>query len=223
MTHTMALVHTVGEVVPTFKALCAEIVPDVACFHVLDEGIIRTFSPEGEITPRTVRRLAEVVSRAEDDGADLILVTCSTISPTVDLVAPQVGVPVLKIDQPMADLAVTTGQRIGVLATAKSAMTPVKNLVRGRAKAAHRSVEMHTLFLEGAMQSLQSGDAASHDRRVIQGIKELARWAEVVVLAQGSMASALDDWPQAEWPCPILTNARLGLERASEMLKTAAG
>jgi Asp/Glu/hydantoin racemase len=222
MSNTLALIHTVGELVPTFKALCADMIPEIDCFHVVDEGVVRTIASNGEITPRTVRRLADLVTRAEDDGARLILLTCSTVSPTLDLVAAQVSVPVLKIDEAMADLAVQMGKKIGVLATARSAMHPVSELVRSRAELAGRSIEVRPLLLEGAIQSLQAGDAATHDSRVIAGIQELGTWADVVVLAQGSMARALDGLPEEKRPCPVLTNARLGLARAAEILRQTA-
>jgi len=218
MSKTLALIHTVGELVPVYKALCAEMLPGVDCFHLLDEGIARLLNREGGITPRLAWLLTGLAVRAEEHGADLILVTCSSASPAVDDVRPQVCVPVLKIDEPMADLAVQSGERIGVLATSRSALAPVAALVESRARAAGRHVEVQTLFLEGALQSLQTGDATTHDRRVVEGIRQLARWAQVVVLAQGSMARALEGWPEAERPCPILTNARLGLQRVAQLL-----
>ena len=45
------------------------------------------------------------------------MVTCSSIGPAVEAGAKLMGVPVLRVDQPMADIAVQTGKRIGVIAT----------------------------------------------------------------------------------------------------------
>ena len=158
MAKTLALIHTVGELVPTFKALCAEMMPDVCCFHVCDEGIIRTLTPEKELTSHTALRMAELVARAENDGADVVLVTCSSISPIVDLVRPLVDVPILKIDEAMADLAIQTGHTIGVLTTARSAMLALTTLVKNRAAVQGKEIQVTTLFLDGVIEILQSGE-----------------------------------------------------------------
>jgi glutamate racemase len=219
MIHTVALIHTVGELLPIFKDLCHEILPDATCFHVLDEGLLRTITPSGQLPPRAARRLAELVSRAEDDGADLILVTCSSVSPLVDLVRCQVERPVLKIDEAMADQAVQDADRIGILATTRTALEPVTELILSRAAAQQKQVRTRSHLLDGALAALQAGNSVSHDRQVINGIQELARWADLVVLAQISMARALRSWPESQRPCPVLTSARLGLMRAADMLK----
>jgi len=219
MPRVLAIIHTVGELVPVYKEMCGSLLPTVTCFHVCDEGILRTLSEHKELTSRTVLRLAELASRAQQDGADLILVTCSSVSPAVDLVQPLVDVPIMKIDEPMSDAAVEMGQRIGVLATARSAVGPVTSLVRERADQFGRNVEVRSLLLEGALEKLQAGDPLAHDAAVVAGILQLSADCDVVVLAQGSMARALESLPESERPCPVLTNARLGLLRVAQRLE----
>jgi len=68
--------------------------------------------------------------RQSDSGADYILVTCSSIGAAVEKAAETANIPVLRVDQPMADLAVQTGKRIGVIATLQTTLEPTADLVR---------------------------------------------------------------------------------------------
>ena len=52
---------------------------------------------------------------------------------------------------------------------------------------------------------------------VIKGIKELSKKVDVIVCAQGSMVTLINDL--GETPVPVLTSPRLGIERAVEVLK----
>jgi Asp/Glu/hydantoin racemase len=50
-----------------------------------------------------LRRLSHYIASAEDAGASAILVTGSTFSPAVDIARKLVSIPVLKIDEAMAE------------------------------------------------------------------------------------------------------------------------
>jgi Asp/Glu/hydantoin racemase len=78
-------------------------------------------------------RVVNYAASAQEAGADYILFTCSSIGPAVETAATLTGVPVLRVDQPMADKAVQTGKRIGVIATLSTTLNPTSDLVRRRA------------------------------------------------------------------------------------------
>jgi len=71
---------------------------------------------------------------------------------------------------------------------------------------------------EGAFTLLKNGDVKSHNKMVIEGIRELAEKVEVIVCAQGSMVALLDEL--GETPVPVLTSPRLGVERVIEILES---
>jgi Asp/Glu/hydantoin racemase len=60
----------------------------------------------------------------------MIVVTCSSTSPAVDVARRLVPQPVLKIDDPMTTEAVRRGSRIGLLCTASSTVEPSGALLR---------------------------------------------------------------------------------------------
>src|SRR5690348_11441135 len=114
MQKQIALIHTVSGLVPLFTELLTKYLPGWSCFNIVDESLLKTTIQNGALTPATGRRVASYVWSASDAGAEAILVTCSSIGPLVDTVRPLSSVPLLRVDEAMADAAVQQGSRIGV-------------------------------------------------------------------------------------------------------------
>ena len=103
---TLGLVHTSATLVPMFAELCSKYLPHVKTFNIVDDSLIKNTIACGELTPDTSRRVVNYAGSAQDAGADFILFTCSSIGPAVEAAAALTKVPVLRVDQPMADKAV---------------------------------------------------------------------------------------------------------------------
>jgi Asp/Glu/hydantoin racemase len=214
----LALIHTVAGLVPRFRELAAELLPDVETFDIVDETLLRDATTEGRVSLDTARRLFAHLAAAERHGADAILVTCSSMGNVVDAARPFAGVPLLRVDQAMAEQAVERGTRIGVLATLWSTLGPTAALIRRTAHEAGREVEVRDRLCEGAFEALSAGDTDGHDESVREGLRELIGWAEVIVLAQASMARVIDTLTDDERRTPILSSPRLGMERMRDLL-----
>jgi len=214
----LALVHTVAGLVPRFRELASELMPDVETFDIVDETLLRDASREGTVSLDTARRLFAHLAAAERHGADAIVVTCSSVGGVVDAARPFAGVPLLRIDQAMAERAVSVGHRIGVLATLTSTLAPTAALIRRTATEASRDAEVLDRVCDGAFEALRAGEVDRHDELVREGLRELIGWADVIVLAQASMARVVDSLSDDERRTPILSSPRLGMERMREIL-----
>lgn len=160
-------------------------------------------------------RLEDLVRAAQSAGADLVMLTCSSISQLAAPVSEKVGIPVLRIDEAMADAAVRQGSRIAVLATLPTTLTPTLALLRERAALAGAAPEFTDEVIDGAFAAVSAGDRPEHDRLVAAAIERVAAGADVVVLAQASMASAAD---AASVSVPVLTSLEPGIRRLGEAL-----
>ncbi|MFN2418533.1 MAG: aspartate/glutamate racemase family protein [Candidatus Limnocylindria bacterium] len=214
----LALVHTVASLVPRFRELSAELVPEVETFDIVDETLLRDATKEGRVSLDTARRLFAHLAAAEAHGADAILVTCSSMGGAVDAARPFSGVPLLRVDQAMAERAVERGSRIGVLATLSSTLRPTAALIERTATEAGREVEVRDRLCDGAFEALRAGDTEAHDALVRDGLRELLGWADVIVLAQASMARVAEAMEREETQTPILSSPRLGMERVRDLL-----
>jgi Asp/Glu/hydantoin racemase len=216
---TIGFVHTVLSLPPTFAKLAAELVPDAEVFHIVDETLLGITRRTGSLTPATRRRVLGYVESAAEAGADLVVVTCSSIGPAVDASADFLDVPVLRIDEAMADEAVRLGSRIGVVATLATTLDPTAELVERRANG--KPVEVVRHLCDGAFDALAAGDRERHDELVRNGLRRVSGEVDVIVLAQASMARVADTLGDDERSVPILSSPRLGVQRAAQLLRQA--
>ncbi|SEF14602.1 hypothetical protein [Jiangella alba] len=196
----LGLVHTVPALAATFHDLVTEAAPaDVEPIHVVDPWLLRT-ALAGGVGPEVVERLAAHVAHLRGRGVAGVLVTCSTLGEATEQV-PEPDLPVLRVDQGMADRAVELagdGGRVAVLATVDSTLGPTERLLHRSAHQAGRTVTVEAELVDGP------------------GTTEAAirRWdgrVDVVVLAQASMAAAATQ--VGVTATPVLTSPELAARR----------
>lgn len=215
---TLGLVHTSATLVPVFAELCSRYLPHVKTFNIVDDSLIKNTIACGELTADTSRRVVNYAASAQDAGADYILFTCSSIGPAVEVAAGLTHVPVLRVDQPMADKAVQLGRKIGVVATLSTTLNPTSDLVQRRAVAAGKAIELTAVLCEGAFEALMGGDAATHDQKVGDALRKLCDEVDVILLAQASMARVVDTLADAEKKVPILASPPVAMEFLASIL-----
>ena len=215
---TLGLIHTSATLVPMFAELCSKYLPHIKTFNIVDDSLIKNTIARGELTPDTSRRVVNYAGSAQDAGADFILFTCSSIGPAVEAAAMLTKVPVLRVDQPMADQAVQLGKRIGVIATLPTTLEPTSDLVKRRAAVAGKEIVLVSKLCEGAFDALMSGDAATHDKKVGDALKQLSTEVDVIVLAQASMARVVDTLSEADKKVPILASPPIAIQYLATIL-----
>jgi len=214
----LGLLHTSATLVPIFEQLCKTKLHGVSVFNLVDDSLIKDVIAHGQLLPQTARRVVQHVAAAEDAGADFIMVTCSSIGRAVEAAAEFASVPVLRVDQPMADRAVATARRVGVIATLPTTLEPTADLLRRRATIAGGEIELAARLCEGAFEALMSGDAATHDSIVSAALRELSDQVDVIALAQASMARVVDRLPESNRRVPILASPPLAVDYLATVL-----
>ena len=218
-TGELVMVHTVAGLIDLFDELRAEIDPDVPVRHVVEAALLTDAIDEGGLTDEIRARTRDALLEATD-GAALVLCTCSTVGPGADDAAAQADVPILRVDRPMAEAAVTAGRRITVAATLATTIGPTADLVADAARRAGKEVEIDSVVFAEARARLVAGDAEGHEQIIADGLHEAAASADAIVLAQASMTPALSRC--ADIQVPLLTSPRSGLEAAIARYRAAA-
>ncbi|WP_418262464.1 aspartate/glutamate racemase family protein [Flavobacterium faecale] len=214
---TLGFVHTSATLVPLFQQLTTEFLSDAETFNIVDDSLIKDVIKKGKLMPNTAARVVNHVQAAEAAGADVILVTCSSIGVAIETAATLATVPVIRVDQAMADEAVQISNKIGVIATLPTTLEPTSDLVRRRAIVAGKEVTIATKLCEGAFEALMGGDAAKHDEMVKQALIQLMKEVEVIVLAQASMARVVDGLSPEEKRVPILASPAIAMKNLAEV------
>jgi Asp/Glu/hydantoin racemase len=212
----LGFVHTSATLVPLFQQLSAEFLTGVETFNIVDDSLIKDVIKKGELMPNTAARVVSHIQAAEAAGADVILVTCSSIGLAIETAATLASIPVIRVDQAMADEAVQTGNRIGVIATLPTTLAPTSDLVKRRAAFINKNVSIISKLCDGAFEALMSGNAAKHDEMVSKALKELMLEVDVIVLAQASMARVVEALSAEEKRVPILASPAIAMKKLAE-------
>jgi Asp/Glu/hydantoin racemase len=213
----LAIIHTTSATVESMKALAAEMLPGSELVNFVDDSILPQLGRNGGNLADVEERLVHYARFAEQVGADVLLEACSSVGEVVAKMQSAVSIPIVRIDDAMAEEAVQRGKHLGVAATLATTLQPTTRLLKAKAEAAGKQVEITPLLIEGAYQKLMAGDREGHDKLLVEKLEELARNVEVVVLAQASMARVLPRLPAADQD-KILVSPRLAMERVKNVV-----
>ena len=213
----LAVIHTTSATVESMKALAAEMLPGSELVNFVDDSILPQLGRNGGNLAEVEERLVHYARFAEQVGADVILEACSSVGEVVAKMQSAVSIPIVRIDESMADEAVRRGKHLGVAATLATTLQPTTRLLKARAEVAGKQVEITPLLIEGAYQKLMAGDREGHDNLLIEKLQDLARRVDFIVLAQASMARVLPRLSAADQD-KILTSPRLAMERVKNVV-----
>jgi Asp/Glu/hydantoin racemase len=217
----VVLVHTVAGLVQVFQDLAKGLPSDVKISNIVDESLLEDAITAGGLTPSVTRRVVDHVESAADSGAVAVLATCSSIGPAVEIASQLVGVPVLRIDEPMAAAAIEAGRRIGVVATVASTLNPTVDLLRRCGQRLGKEVEVVPVLKDAAFTAIRSGDVARHDELVAEALVQLTVEVDAIVLAQASMARVVATLEPGALSVPVFSSPGSGMARLASVLAGA--
>jgi hypothetical protein len=214
----LALLHTARVHVETFGRLAQRLDSAIPIRHEVREQLLSDARAAGA-TAATVRAaVASAVQELAQDGASVIVCTCSTIGWIFEETTVPSHVRVLRIDRPMAEQAVASGRRVVAVAALESTFEPTTTLLAQVAASAKRSVEVVEVLCEQAWPLFEAGDKSGYIREVARKIESVARPTDLILLAQASMAPAADLLDHLG--VPILSSPELGLRAAMAMYRS---
>jgi len=217
MSPRIALIHAVATAIPPIQQAFREDWPEAQLSNLLDDDLMPAYTREGGLTPHVTERICALALYAARTGADAILFTCSVFPQAEDLAKQLVRVPLLKPDEAMIAAALDAGTRIGIVATNPPAAPAAAAQLAAGAKARGVEIQVVQSVAEGAFAIGNSGDAATHDRMVVEAAERLAGRVDVLCLAQVSMALARSA-VQVKVKVPVLTSPATAVARLKAML-----
>jgi len=162
----IALLSTATGVANLMKDYISEHIPQIQVFNIIDEGVLQELIRVGTITPKINRRICQNIIAAEEYGAEAVLLTCSSISPCINIAQKLVGINIYRIDEAMAEKAVILGSNIGVVATINSTLAPTCELIKEKAAAINKDINIKTVLCTDAFQAFLRGDAKTCEKLI---------------------------------------------------------
>ncbi len=212
----LAIIHTTNSTVNPLRDLASEVIPGCDVINFVDDSILPQLIENDADLSLVQERLVAYARFAEEVGADLILEACSSIGELVPVMRTVVKIPIVRIDNAMADAAIARSSNIGIAATLHTTLAPTERLLSAKAQRAGKTIHLQTCLVEGAFEALANGDRDTHDQLLINNLQNLANQVELVVLAQASMARVLPRLPDGLQD-KFLSSPRLAMEEVRKL------
>lgn len=182
----VALIHALAHSVAPINDALIRGWPECRRMNLLDDSLSADLAAsDAGVDSRMTQRFVALADYAVGTGARAILFTCSAFGPCIEAAAKRhAGLPVMKPNEAMIADAVTSGGRIGLVAS----FAPTLRSMPGEFPA---TVELRTALAEGALDALNRGDVDAHDEVVAVTAEQLVvEGCDIIALAQFSMARA---------------------------------
>lgn len=182
----IALIHALAHSVEPINTAMQNAWPEARRMNLLDDSLSADLASGAQgLDAAMHQRFLDLAAYAVGTGADGILFTCSAFGPCIEAVKRQhPNIPVFKPNEAMIAEAETVGGRVGLIASFADTLKTMPAEFQA-------DTVLDTELVEPAMKALNQGDGARHDDLVVAAAERLlARGAEVIALAQFSMARA---------------------------------
>lgn len=214
---TLVLIHNSMVLINQLNEICQRLIPHIDVINLMDESLLRDIMNLGSVNQKMIKRICFYAMSAEELGADAVMMTCSSLSETVDVAKNFVDIPVLKINEPIAIEAVKNATKIGVMGTLSSVVGPTERLIERKAKEMKKKVNIKSIVCEEAFKALIRGDKEKHNQLLLKEAGKIAKNVDIIVLAQGSMTSFAPVLSERTG-LKVLTCLELGIKAAGDVL-----
>lgn len=211
----------------------------IACLHTATSniGVFDTAASTLGIDPGVIHHTvrADLLAAAEHAGrlteeiaestqsallalaqhADVVVLTCSTLGPSIESITPDVRVPILRADEALAATALGAGKKVVVLCAVETTLEPTSQLFHTAARRSNAVIDIQ--LVAGAWALFKAGDIDGYLAAIAKAADQAyEHGADVVALAQASMSDAARYVTLGPRP---LTSTIAGLESAVRTLQ----
>lgn len=189
--------------------------PDLKIYNIMDDSLLEETRIYDGMTPAIASRMLNYAKAAEASGASGVLVTCTSVNQATKYIRPLLNIPILNIEEPVAELAVENGTRIGILGILPTSPAAIGRVIREKAREMGKAVALEPVVVDGAFDVLCSGDVERHDAMVCEALEGLAKRVDVIAFAQISMS--LINIPKVD--VPVYMIGQTGFDKILAMME----
>jgi Asp/Glu/hydantoin racemase len=187
----IVLLHATPVAMEPVKTAFAALWPEAELVNLLDDSLSVDRARDPELTPAMVDRFVALGRYGASLSAAGLLITCSAFGPAIDRLAAETAIPVLKPNEAMFEAAIAQGNRVGMLATFVPSVATMEAEFVEYAQRAGSNARLKTVLVDGAMDALRQGDAATHNQVLAAHAADLGD-VDTIMLAHFSTSRAAD-------------------------------
>ena len=190
--------------------------PDIQVWNIMDDSLLKETLANGGPTNDVANRMMSYANVAQNMGADGILVTCTSVNNATKYIRRFLRIPILNIEEPVGEMAVEQGTRIGVMGTIPTSPGAIGAVIRDKAEEKGKKIEIVNRVVDGAFDVLCSGDRDKHDKMVCEALYKLAEEVDVIAFAQISMSLLKHDPVKV----PVLKIGPSGWDKIKQLMNS---
>ncbi|MEP7452239.1 aspartate/glutamate racemase family protein [Phyllobacterium sp. SB3] len=184
----IALLHTAESNIAGFEEAGVKIgLPAGTLVHTVRADLLHAAREAGKLTAIVAQETAASL-QALTENADVVVLTCSTLGPSVEQVRAS-KVPVLRVDAALAERAVCNGGLVVALCALDTTVEPTTKLFEQAVSKTGAQVEVR--LIPDIWHLLLAGDHAAYYAEIAKAADTAYEaGADIVALAQASMMGA---------------------------------
>ncbi len=94
----IGFIHSTRLVLPWIEEAVSPFLSELSILHALDESLIVELAKGEGVTQGVERRIVWLAASLIEAGAERLVLSCSSLSPAVDIIAPRLCIPLIKIE-----------------------------------------------------------------------------------------------------------------------------
>jgi len=188
---SLVFMHTSPSHIATFDHLRDRLAPARNIGHVVREDLLCAVRKAGQVTTAVEIKLDEALHKIAEAGGKRIVCTCSTLGGVAERTQID-GAKILRIDRPMVRQAASIGGQVAVCAVLAETVGPTLALVDEEMTRGGRTADIRSHVFDGAWDDFRAGRQQDYYQGIADRLRTVAEDADVIVLAQASMAPAAD-------------------------------
>ncbi|WP_420550089.1 hypothetical protein [Curvivirga sp.] len=190
---TAYLLHSADVHIQRFNPLIEPYQREFTIKQVVRKDLLDKAEELGGVSDLLKEECYSVLRELISEGADIILITCSTLGVIADEY-PQVDTcKVLRIDNLLAEKSLLSGSHLAIICAVESTIESTMELFSNKAHELDReNVEINLHFVSGAWESFKAGRFEQYSKSIAGYIINNTGDADTIVLAQASMDKVPD-------------------------------
>ena len=150
--------------------------PDIEVYNIMDDSLLVDTRKYNGMTPTIA------------SGAVGIICTCTSVNRATKMIRPLLNIPMINIEEPVAEMAAKSGTRIGVLGTIPTSPGAISWEIEEKAAELGKEIEIVPAVVDGAFDVLCAGNRDKHDEMVCEALYKLSKEVDCIAFAQISMS-----------------------------------
>lgn len=181
----IAVLHTVPQSIAVLNKKIKDKYQDINIINILDDSILPALASKEASAEEIYLKLQQYCEFAIKAHAQYMLIACATICPFADYIKDKLDVPVIRIDEAMADFIAKEKHNVHIIGTMNSSLKALPDLIRQKAKNVKISCE--------AVQTINSASeeekTALRKKRIYESILNTQENTDCIVFTQASLSN----------------------------------